>query len=59
IPFAAIDKHSPAPGSIFRANLFRSQGPPERQRSIAWKSPMSATFHTPERFGRLELVNSK
>ena len=56
IPFAAIDDRAPAAGNVFRANLFRSQGPPERQQSIAWKPPMTGTFHTPERFGQLELV---
>jgi len=59
IPFAALDAASPVEGKIFRANLFRSQGPPEHQHSIAWKAPMRETFHTPERFGQLELVNKK
>jgi Carbohydrate family 9 binding domain-like len=59
IPFASLDQRVPAAGNVFRANLFRSQGPPERQLSIAWKAPMRATFHTPERFGRLELVKGK
>jgi hypothetical protein len=59
IPFAALDRREPAAGSVFRANLFRSQGPPESQKSVAWKAPMSDTFHTPERFGQLELVKSK
>jgi hypothetical protein len=59
IPFAAIDKRAPAVGNVFRANLFRGQGPPERQRSIAWKAPMRDTFHTPERFGQMELVKEK
>lgn len=59
IPFAAFDQRVPAAGNVFRANLFRSQGPPERQHTIAWKAPMSETFHVPERFGRLELVNEK
>jgi hypothetical protein len=59
IPFAALDERPPTVGTIFRANLFRSQGPPGRQKSIAWKAPMSDTFHAPERFGQLELVNTK
>lgn len=59
IPFAALDQRTPEVGNIFRANLFRSQGPPGRQQSIAWKAPMSDTFHTPERFGKLELVKEK
>ncbi len=59
IPFAALDQRTTATGNVFRANLFRSQGPPGRQLSIAWKAPMSTTFHKPERFGRLELVKGK
>jgi hypothetical protein len=59
IPFSALDQRAPAAGEIFRANLFRSQGPPERRKSIAWKAPMSETFHTPEQFGTLELVQRK
>jgi hypothetical protein len=56
IPFAAIDSHAPIEGRVFRANFFRSQGPRDRQKLIAWKPPMSDTFHSPESFGRLELV---
>jgi hypothetical protein len=59
IPFTAIDQQAPAAGRMFRANLFRSQGPPSRHKSIAWKAPMTETFHTPDRFGLLELVKSK
>jgi len=56
IPFKSIDERAPVAGNVFRANLFRSQGPPEHRQAIAWRAPMSNTFHTPERFGRLELV---
>lgn len=56
IPFKSIDERAPAAGNFFRANLFRSQGPPEHKQDIAWKAPMTDTFHTPERFGKLELV---
>lgn len=59
IPFAALDSRSPASGRTFRANLFRSQGPPDRRISIAWMAPMSKSFHTPERFGLLTLVEDK
>lgn len=59
IPFAALDPRVPAAGNVFRANLFRSQGPPDRQHAVAWRAPMSKTFHVPERFGRLELVNDR
>jgi hypothetical protein len=59
IPFASLDARPPVAGRIFRANLFRSQGPPEQRKSIAWKAPMSDTFHVPEKFGRLTLVKHK
>jgi hypothetical protein len=59
IPFVALDQRLPSAGDIFRANLFRSQGPPQRKRSITWKAPLSDTFHRPERFGQIQLVNSR
>lgn len=63
IPFTALntrlDTRPPVAGRTFRANLFRSQGPPDRRKSIAWKAPMSDTFHVPEKFGLLELVKDK
>lgn len=59
IPFAALDTRPPALGRTFRANLFRSQGPPDHRKSIAWKAPMSKTFHEPERFGVLTLAGDK
>lgn len=59
IPFAAIDQRTPAAGNIFRANLFRSQGPPERPRKVMWKATMTDSFHTPEHFGQLELVKRR
>jgi hypothetical protein len=59
IPFASIISQAPTEGTILRANLFRSQGPPNHRKEIAWKPPLSSTFHTPERFGRLELTKVK
>jgi hypothetical protein len=59
IPFSALDQRTPAAGNKFRVNLFRSQGPPEHQLSLAWKAPMTETFHTPERFGELELRRNR
>src|SRR5664279_3353400 len=59
IPFAALDQRMPVAGEVFRANLFRSQGPAENHHSLAWKAPMQETFHTPEHFGQLELVKNK
>jgi len=59
IPFAALDRRGPSPGETFRANLFRSQGPPDHRQSIAWKAPMADTFHTPEKFGLIMLVKNE
>jgi len=59
IPFKSIDERTPAAGNQFRANLYRSQGPPPAKQDIAWKAPMAETFHTPERFGQLELIKEK
>jgi len=57
IPFSAIDPQPPAAGTTFRINLFRSQGPPGHSHSITWQAPMTKTFHTPERFGLLKLID--
>jgi hypothetical protein len=59
IPFSALDTRPPVAGRTFRANLFRSQGPPDHRQSIVWKAPMSDTFHVPEIFGLLELVDDQ
>lgn len=56
IPFAAIAPKAPQAGSRFRVNLFRSQGPDKKL--LAWQTPMSDTFHVPERFGELELIEN-
>ena len=56
IPYSAIDSRPAAAGNVLRINLFRSQGPASARHEIAWQSPMSNTFHVPERFGLLELV---
>jgi hypothetical protein len=59
IPFSALDRQSPADGSEFRLNLFVSEGPPSNHHALTWQSPMSDTFHVPERFGLLRLVSGK
>lgn len=56
IPYSAIDNRQAAPGNTLRINLFRSQGLPSARHEIAWSSPMSNSFHVPERFGLLKLV---
>jgi hypothetical protein len=57
IPFAALDTRAPSAGTIFRANFYRTDGPPQRSQEITWQPTMSKTFHVPERFGLLQLSN--
>ena len=59
IPWSAIDSRAPKSGNTLRMNLFRSQGPPERSHEITWQAPMNKTFHVPERFGTIMLVEEK
>jgi hypothetical protein len=59
IPYSAIDTRLAAAGNTLRINLFRSQGPPSARQQIAWRAPMSDSFHVPERFGILKLVKEK
>jgi hypothetical protein len=56
IPLAAVDKRPAAVGNTLRINLFRSQGPPSHQQAVTWQAPMSDSFHVPERFGLIRLV---
>jgi hypothetical protein len=57
IPVSAIDERPVAAGSTFRINLFRSQGPDHKL--IVWQPTMSDTFHVPEHFGILKLVEQQ
>jgi hypothetical protein len=59
IPFKALDGRRPVAGKVFRANLFRSQGPPDHRKGVVWKAPMSKTFHEPAKFGQLILVKDE
>jgi len=59
IPYSGIDARPATAGNILRINLFRSQGPESSRHEIAWQAPMANTFHVPERFGLLKLVDKK
>jgi hypothetical protein len=56
IPLAAIDTRPPVVGNTMRINLFRSQGPPSHHQAVTWQPPMKDSFHVPERFGLIRLV---
>lgn len=57
IPFASIYPYPAQAGIAFRVNFFRCEGAPVQL--LAWQPAMGASFHVPERFGRLELVESQ
>ena len=56
IPLAALDGPAASSGTTFRINLFRTEGSPGTKKAIMWQPTMSTTFHLPERFGLLRLV---
>jgi len=58
VPFSALESHPPAVGQGFRINLFRSQGPPPNRIAVVWQPTMSETFHVPEKFGLLRLIET-
>jgi hypothetical protein len=55
IPFSALGVQSPAARMRFRVNLYRTEGSGPNAQEVMWRPVMSNTFHTPERFGVLEL----
>lgn len=59
IPMAAIEAHPPVAGNTMRINLFRSQGPPSHRQAVTWQPPMKDSFHVPERFGLIQLVETR
>ncbi|HEV2399819.1 MAG TPA: carbohydrate-binding family 9-like protein [Candidatus Sulfotelmatobacter sp.] len=56
IPYAAIDTRPAEVGNTLRINLFRCQGAGSARKYLAWQPPMRDSFHTPEKFGILKLV---
>ncbi|MEO6828614.1 MAG: carbohydrate-binding family 9-like protein [Acidobacteriaceae bacterium] len=58
IPMRSIYPHPATVGTIFRANMFRTEGPLPAD-EYAWSPSMNNTFHIPERFGLLKLVDHK
>jgi hypothetical protein len=57
IPYASIDSRTAAAGNLLRINFFRSQGARPNRKAIAWQPTHKPTFHTPEAFGTLKLVD--
>ncbi len=59
IPYSAVDARPIAAGNVLRVNFFRAQGPKSNQKAITWQPTHQETFHVPEVFGSLKLVNER
>jgi hypothetical protein len=57
IPYAAVDARAASAGNTFRVNFFRSQGARPNHKSIVWQPTHRPSFHVPEVFGTLKLVD--
>jgi hypothetical protein len=57
IPYAAIDSRPAAAGNTLRINFFRSQGARPNHKAIVWQPTHRPSFHVPEVFGTLKLVD--
>ncbi len=57
IPYAAVDTRSSAAGNTLRVNFFRSQGVRPNHKALVWQATHRPTFHVPEVFGTLRLVD--
>ena len=57
IPMESIGVPAPKAGVETRINLYRCQGPPATRKYINWRPVNNESFHTPEAFGRLRLVD--
>jgi predicted TIM-barrel fold metal-dependent hydrolase len=54
IPMEALSSAKPRAGARWRLNVYRCDR--ANKASLAWSPTLTDTFHTPERFGSLELV---
>jgi len=56
IPFEAIAPWPPAAGRELRAGVFRIAGVEPNRKHVSWQVTGGKTFHAPEKFGILRLV---
>ncbi len=54
IPLQAFGATPPGPGATWRLNLYRCDR--ANQAFLAWRPPLTASFHTPDRFGSLQFT---
>ena len=54
VPLAALTEQTPKPGTTWRANFFRCDR--ANRAFLAWRPPLTGSFHTPARFGLLRFA---
>lgn len=57
IPWRSIATRTPKTGAELRLNLYRIEGGPPNRKYIVWRPIDNPSYHTPEKFGRLRLVD--
>ncbi len=57
IPWKGIDPRTAEAGNELRMNLYRIEGAPPSRKYITWQKIDVPSYHTPEKFGRLRLVD--
>jgi hypothetical protein len=57
IPYSSVDSRPATTGNILRINFFLSEGFGPNHKAIAWQPTHQSTFHVPQVFGKLKLVN--
>lgn len=58
IPWKALFADGPpSVGQQFRLNLYRIEGGPKVRKYITWRPVNNESYHTPQAFGRLRLLN--
>jgi hypothetical protein len=55
IPVKSIAEKPAAPGTEYRINLYRIEGPEPNRKYICWRPTGSPSYHVPEAFGLLRL----
>ena len=59
IPWKSIEARPVRAGNELRLNLYRIEGGPPSRKYLAWRPVNNDSFHTPEAFGKLRLVDSR
>ena len=56
VPWKSISKDAAMAGAKFRANFYRIEDGPSNRKYFAWRETGNPSYHTPEKFGILELA---